>query len=137
MIYLMKKAALGIPALLLVIALFLFGCGKVPGVHNSTGPSVAQTTVQMATTSFVQSTRSIKVGDTLTFSDTVDGGGLHIICLGKDMVCDKAATGPSALMDPGFTINPGETKGVTFPTAGTYQITCSVHPNMNLVVTVS
>jgi len=135
----MKKAALGIPALLLVIALFLFGCGKVPGVHNTgtSGPAVAQTTVQMGSTTFVQSTRSIKAGDTLTFDDTVGGGGLHIICLGKDQVCDKAATGPAAVMDPGFTINPGATKAVVFPTAGTYQITCTVHPNMNLVVTVS
>jgi plastocyanin len=134
----MKKAALGIPALLLVIALLLFGCGKVPGVHTGTpAPSVPQTTVQMATTTFVQSTRSIKVGQTLTFSDTVDGGGLHIICLGKDLICDKTATGPAVLMDPGFTIMPNTTKAVVFPTAGTYQITCSVHPNMNLVVTVS
>ena len=133
----MKKAALGIPALLLVIALFLFGCGKVPGVHTTTGPSVPATTVQMATTTFVQATRSIKAGQTLTFSDTVGGGGLHIICLGKDLICDKTATGPAALMDPGFTIQPGATKAVVFPTAGTYQITCSVHPNMNLVVTVS
>jgi plastocyanin len=134
----MKKAALGIPTLLLVIALFLFGCGKVPGVHNKTpGPGVPQTTVQLAATTFVQSTRSIKAGDTLTFDDSVGGGGLHIICLGKDQVCDHTATGPAALMDPGFTINPGTTKSVTFTTAGTYQITCTVHPNMNLVVTVS
>jgi plastocyanin len=132
----MKKAALGIPALLLIMALFLFGCGKIPGVHT-TGPSVPATTVQLAATSFVQSTRSIKAGDTLTFSDTAGGGGLHIICMGKDQICDKATTGPAELMDPGFTINPGETKTVVFPTAGTYQITCTIHPSMNLLVTVS
>jgi plastocyanin len=131
-----QKAALCIPVLLLVVGISLLGCGKVPGVHTKT-PGVPNTTVQMAQTSFVQSTRSIKAGDSLLFDDTVDGGGLHIICLGKDMTCATSATGPSALMGQGFTINPGGTKSVTFPTAGTYDITCSVHPNMNLVVTVS
>jgi len=132
-----QKAALCIPVLLLVVGISLLGCGKQPGVQKTPGPSVPNTTVQLAQTSFVQSTRSIKAGDSLLFDDTVDGGGLHIICLGKDMTCDKTATGPSALTGEGFTINPGGTKSITFPTAGTYDITCSVHPNMNLVVTVS
>jgi plastocyanin len=131
-----QRAALGIPVLLLIVGVSLLGCGKVPGVHT-TGPSVPDTTVQMAQTSFVQSTRSIKVGQSLLFDDTVNGGGLHIICLGKDMTCDTSAKGPTDLMGNGFTINPGGTKSVTFSTAGTYDITCSVHPNMNLVVTVS
>ena len=131
-----KRAMLGVPVLLLVMGLALFGCGKVPGVHTSTGPSVASTTVQMGPTSFVQSTRTIKAGQALLFDDTYQGGGLHIICMGKDQQCDTSAQGPSALASPGFTINPGATKSVTFPTAGTYQITCTVHANMNLTVTV-
>ncbi len=120
-----------------MVGISLLGCGKQPGVHTTTGPSVPNTTVQLDQTNFVQTTRSIKAGDTLIFDDTVSGGGLHIICLGKDQACDKSATGPSELMGDGFTISPGGTKSVMFPTAGTYQITCSVHPNMNLVVTVS
>lgn len=129
----MRKVVLALPALLLVIALVLFGCGKVPGVHTSTLPA---TTVQMNTINFVQTTRTIKAGQTLLFSDTVDGGGTHVICLGNNMSCDTKAQGPVALMNGGFTINSGETKSVAFPTAGTYQITCVVHPNMNLTVTV-
>jgi plastocyanin len=132
-----QKAALCIPVLLLVVGVSLLGCGKVPGVHNKIGPSIPNTTVQLAATNFVQSTRSIKAGQSLLFDDTVGGGGLHIICLGKDMTCNKSATGPSELLGDGFTINPGGTKSITFTTAGTYDITCSVHPNMNLVVTVS
>jgi plastocyanin len=129
-----KKPVLGIPVLLLVVALVVFGCGKVPGVHTTSG--VPSGTVQMDPTNFVQTTRTIQAGQTLTFDDTVGGGGLHVICLGKDQLCDKTAQGPTDLMNGGFTINPGATKAVTFPTAGTYQITCVVHPNMNLVVTV-
>jgi plastocyanin len=132
----MKKSVLAIPVVLLMVALVLFGCGKVPGVHNNTGPSVSETTVQMNPTNFVQTTRTIKVGQSLLFDDTVGGGGLHIICLGNDQVCDSSAQGPTDLMSGGFTINPGATKSVTFSAAGTYKITCTVHPNMNLTVTV-
>jgi plastocyanin len=132
-----QKAALCVPALLLVVGISLLGCGKQPGVPTTIRPSIPNTTVQMDPTNFVQTTRSIKAGQSLLFDDTVSGGGLHIICLGKDQTCDKTATGPSELMGDGFTISPGSTKSVTFPTAGTYDITCSVHPNMNLVVTVS
>jgi plastocyanin len=133
----MKKSVLAIPVVLLMVALVLFGCGKVPGVHNNTGPSVPDTTVQMNPTNFVQTTRTIKAGQSLLFDDTVGGGGLHIICLGSSQVCDSSAQGPSDLMSGGFTINPGATKSVTFTTAGTYKITCTVHPNMNLTVTVA
>jgi plastocyanin len=131
-----KKSILAIPVVLLIVALVLFGCGKVPGVHNSVGPSVPNTTVQMAPTNFVQSTRTIQAGQSLLFDDTVSGGGLHIICLGTNQICDSTAQGPSDLLHGGFTINPGATKSVAFPTAGTYKITCTVHPNMNLTVTV-
>jgi plastocyanin len=133
----MKTAVLCIPVVLLVVGISLLGCGKQPGVHTTTGPSIPDTTVQMDQTNFVQHTRSIKVGQSLLFDDSVSGGGLHIICLGKDQTCDQSAKGPTELMGNGFTINPGATKSVTFSTAGTYNITCSVHPNMNLVVTVS
>jgi plastocyanin len=133
----MKKSVLAIPVVLLLVALALFGCGKVPGAHNTGGQSsVPSTTVQLNPTNFVQTTRTIQAGQTLLFDDTVGGGGLHIICLGNDQQCDTSAQGPSDLMNGGFTINPGGTKMVTFPTAGTYKITCTVHPNMNLTVTV-
>jgi plastocyanin len=131
----MKKSMLAIPVVLLLVALVLFGCGKVPGGGNTTS-SVPNTTVQMGPTTFVQATRTIHAGQTLLFDDTSGGGGLHIICLGNNMACDKSAQGPSELMNGGFTINPGKTMSVPFPTAGTYKITCIVHPNMNLTVTV-
>lgn len=132
----MKKSVLAIPVVLLMVALVLFGCGKIPGIHNNTGPSVPDTTVQMGTTTFVQTTRTIKAGQSLLFDDSVGGGGLHIICLGNNMACDNSAQGPAALMHGGFNIQPGKTMSVTFPSAGVYKITCIVHPNMNLTVTV-
>ena len=46
------------------------------------------------------------------------------------------AAGPADLHGSGFSINPARTRSVTFATSGTYAITCSVHPNMNLTVIV-
>jgi plastocyanin len=130
----MKKGMLGVLVLLMAIGSALLGCGKASGGGQTV--SVPDTTVQMNTDNFVQTTRTLKAGQTLLFSDTVDGGSTHVICLGQDMQCDAQAQGPSALTSPGFTIMAGGTKSITFPTAGTYQITCTLHPYMNLTVIV-
>jgi plastocyanin len=129
----MKKGMVGVLVLLVATGIALLGCGKASGEPSA---SVPATTVQMNTDNFVQATRTIKAGQTLTFSDTVDGGNTHVICLGNDMRCDKQAQGPSVLMSPGLTIDAGGTESITFPTAGTYQITCTLHPDMNLTVIV-
>jgi plastocyanin len=125
----MKNTILAVPVVLLLVGLALVSCG-------SGSASVPNTTVQLNDNNFVQTTRTITAGDTLLFSDTVNGGGGHQICLGHNQMCDTTATGPSALMSPGFTILPGMTMSVTFSSSGTYQITCTVHPNMNLTVIV-
>lgn len=131
----MKKIALAAIPLALVFTLALIGCGKPIGGGTST-PAAAPGTVGMDQTNFVVHTVTIKAGDTVHFDDTVSGGGTHIICLGKDQQCDSSAKGPQDVMGEGFTINPGQTKDVVFPDPGTYQITCTLHQNMNLTVTV-
>src|SRR5215813_10771047 len=50
---------------------------------------------------------------------------------------DAADSGPSALTDGNsLHVSPGETKEVEFDTPGTYKITCTLHPMMNLTITV-
>jgi plastocyanin len=133
----MKKIALALIPLALILALALIGCGKTPGGGGQTStPPTAPGTVGMDATNFTVHTATISAGGVIHFDDTVGGGGTHIICLGKDQQCDSSAKGPQDVMSPGFTINPGQTKDVTFPTAGTYEITCTLHANMNLTVTV-
>lgn len=131
----MKKIALTALPLALVLALALIGCGKPIG-GTQTPATTAPGTVGMDPTNFTVHAVTIHAGDTVHFDDNVGGGGTHIICLGKDQQCDSSAKGPQEVMAPGFTINPGQTKDVVFPTAGTYQITCTLHSNMNLAVTV-
>ncbi len=85
---------------------------------------------------FAVTCANIKAGDTISFVDP-SSAAIHILCIGKNQSCSGAA-GPDALASKNpLTIQQGETKTVTFPTAGTFDVTCTVHPNMNLTVTVS
>ena len=131
----MKKIALLVLPLLLLGATAVAGCGKTPGTSNP-GSSGPVTQVEMDATNFAVSAVTIKAGVPFKFVDPSDTGGLHIICAGHNGKCIANADAPAELADPGFTINPGDTKTVTFAKAGTYQVACTVHPDMNLTITV-
>lgn len=120
--------ACGRALLVLLPLLALAACGQ-----STTSPNE----VSMAASDFSRSSITITVGQTVHFTDPAGSGGTHIICLGADGACDSAATGPQALRDPGFTINPGDpAHDVLFETPGAYKITCTIHPTMNLTVLV-
>jgi plastocyanin len=132
----MKKLALLVLPLLLLGAVAASGCGKTPGGTNNPAPSGPVTQVEMDATNFAVSSVTVKSGVPFKFVDPTDTGGLHIICAGHNGKCIANADAPSELADPGFTINPGDTKTVTFDKPGTYQVACTVHPDMNLTITV-
>ncbi|HEX9413094.1 MAG TPA: plastocyanin/azurin family copper-binding protein [Ktedonobacterales bacterium] len=114
--------------LALMPLLALTACGQ-----RTTGPNE----VSMVAADFSMTSITVKAGQAVHFTDPAGTGGTHTICLGTDGACDKGAQGPQALQSPGFTINAGDpAKDVTFDTPGTYKITCSIHPSMNLTVTV-
>lgn len=129
----MKRLTLALAPLLLLLALSLAfaGCG------TSSAPTPATPNEVILTGSdFAQHNVTIKAGTAVHFNDPSGSGGMHVICLGQNGQCTKGASGPQALQGPGFTINAGEAKDVTFASAGTYHVTCSIHPAMNLAVTV-
>jgi plastocyanin len=129
----MKRLVFAFIPALFMIALIVGACGKQVGNSSSTPPG----TVTMDATNFAVHAITVKAGDTVHFVDPAGSGGTHVICLGKDESCNASATGPTALKGPGFTINAGDpSKDIVFDTAGTYDITCTVHPNMNVTVTV-
>ncbi|HEX9037223.1 MAG TPA: plastocyanin/azurin family copper-binding protein [Ktedonobacterales bacterium] len=140
----MKKFALAIVPVALVLALALGACGKPaadggPGGTTSSGNggSCATTqTIELGQVDFVQHCVTVSANQTVTFDDPASTGGVHIICTGANATCQAASNAPSELSAPGFTIQPGEQKQVTFTTAGTYKIACTVHPAMNLTVIV-
>jgi plastocyanin len=125
----MKMRTTGTIAPLVLLALLaLAACGQGATAANE---------VSMAGSDFSMTSVTIKAGQSVHFTDPAGVGATHIVCLGNEGNCDSAAQGPQALEGSGFTINAGDPpKDVTFTTAGTYKITCSLHPSMNLTVTV-
>ncbi|MGO8948196.1 MAG: plastocyanin/azurin family copper-binding protein [Ktedonobacterales bacterium] len=132
----MKKRAIALAPLLVVGLLVLAACGTSSSTGGSSGTTSTSSsnTVTLGQTNFDQSSITIQAGTALTFDDT--NGAFHQICLGHDQQCNSTATGPKDLQNGGFSISIGQKHSVTFDTPGTYQITCSIHPNMNLTVIV-
>jgi plastocyanin len=115
-------------ALALLPLLALAACGQSASAPNE---------VSMTGSDFSPTNVTIKTGQAVHFTDPAGVGAMHIVCLGRDGACDTTAQGLQALEGDGFTISAGDPpKDVTFTTPGVYKITCSLHPSMNLTVTV-
>ena len=125
----MRTRNSGTIATLVLLPLFaLAACGQGTAAPNE---------VSMAGSDFSATSVTINAGQSVHFTDPAGVGATHIVCLGSEGACDSTAQGPQALEGNGFTINAGDpAKDITFTTAGTYKITCSLHPSMNLTVTV-
>jgi plastocyanin len=80
-------------------------------------------TVSMANTTFTPSSLTIQAGTTVTFTDTSG----HTVTEGSDGV---------AVDDPIVDEQGGSDVEVTFDEPGTYDITCKIHPEMNMTITV-
>jgi plastocyanin len=115
--------------LLLSLSLGLAACGA--GATSD----VPSNEVDMGFSTFVQPSRTIKVGESIHFVNE-QSGVTHVICLGREGNCDTSAMGPQELSGQGLTIQPGQTQDVRFDAAGAYAITCPIHPKMNLSITV-
>ena len=91
--------------------------------------------VDVMTTGFVPQSIEITEGETIHFvnrSSTIT----QILCLGLDKRCDHFALLPRGLKSPGVQIAPDQAKDVLFDTYGTFSITSTAVPGMNLKVTV-
>ena len=123
----MRKLTGAIVLSLSMLALTLAGCGGGGGASNE---------LDLGPVNFIQTSITLSAGQALHIVDPQSTGGTHILCLGQHGACDSNPTGPSELHGPGLPISPGTTKDITFSAAGTYHITCTIHPSMNLTVTV-
>ena len=116
-----------LPALLAIFALILAACGSSTessaADNGGDGGGSAGETVSMANTTFTPSTLTIAAGTTVTFTDTAG----HTVTEGTDGV---AVDNPIVDEDGGSDVE------VTFPDAGTFNITCKIHPSMNMTITV-
>lgn len=129
-------AAIALP-LLLLPGLLLTACGKTPGGGNGGGgDTYATPDVTMGQTDFDKHNLTITAGTTVKFTDP-SSAATHILCIGENGNCTKGAQGPSELTAAnGFEVDPGNSKDVVFSNPGTYKIACTVHPQMNMTITV-
>lgn len=93
-------------------------------------------TVTLGQSAFSQTLVTLSAGQSLRFDDPATTGGTHILCLGANGQCDASAQGPDSLLAPGLSVHPGDTKEIAFLKAGMYDVTCTIHPNMHLTISV-
>lgn len=115
------------------LTLTLAACsGSTP--PNGSGSSSANT-VHMNDNNFVQSSVTIKKGESLTIID--DTAATHILQNGSWDNGTAKPTKESGAPMVNATFNGNDTQTVgPFTTAGTFHIYCTIHPDMNLTVTV-
>jgi plastocyanin len=115
----------------IVLTLILVACSA-----TITTTSSAPNQVHMNATNFVQSSISIKKGESITLID--DAQDSHIIANGTwENGTGKPQNEPGAPQVTNLQIS-GSGQGTIgpFTTAGTFHFYCSIHPDMNLTVVV-
>lgn len=147
----MRKLALG---LMLLCVFTLAACGEssaaatptnttapVPTTAPAATPTTAgggAATISMGQFSFTHGSVTIKAGQSVTFDDPSASGGIHDIVTGTMGKFTAAAGAPADFAAAaGVTFSPGDSHTYKFATAGTYSFTCTIHPSMHAVVTVT
>lgn len=141
-----RSRSTGVVGALLTAMLILAACGDATSATASATPETAADdpsptsaeasaspsaegdgevvdTVSLAGGQFTPRSISIPAGTTVTFTDT----GGHTVTEGSN---------GTAVEDPIVDETGGADIEVTFEGAGTYSITCRIHPGMNMTVTV-
>lgn len=114
----------------LALCLALAACG------DSSSSAGNGSTITMGSGTFSGNTSiTVKAGTAVTFDDS--NGGPHNLVTGTGGAFSAEAGAPSELGSSGITFNGGDTKTVTFATAGTYNITCTLHSSMQATITVT
>jgi plastocyanin len=120
-------------AVLMVLAMALAACAgggesepadaSAPAGGESSDGGGGGETVSLAGAQFTPSELTIAAGSTVTFTDTSN----HTVTEGSD---------GTAVDDPIVDESGGSDIEVTFDEPGTYNITCTIHPTMNMTITV-
>jgi plastocyanin len=81
---------------------------------------------------------TIKAGQAVTFNDPAAGGGIHNLVTGTNGMFKAEAGAPQEFAtSTGVSFQPGTSMDITFPNAGTFTITCTIHPSMLATITVT
>lgn len=125
----MHKKLLASLALLVLLTLLLAGC-SIHTISGPTGPAV-----HMGSADFLQPSITISKGTSFTLID--DAPVQHVIANGTwvNGVPKPAKEHGAPTVNANFAGNDNSSVG-PFPTAGTYNLYCTIHPGMNLKVIV-
>lgn len=104
---------------------------------GSPGGSLGGSTITMGVGVFTGTTQvTIKAGGAVTFDDS--SGSPHDLVIGTNGMFTAMNGAPSQLNNQsGLMFNGGDKQTIVFATAGTYPITCEIHPRMQATVTVT
>ena len=124
-----RSRFLPVLGILAMLVLVLAACSSATessdaGVGGGDGGSDTGETVSLSGGAFSPATLTIPVGTTVTFTDTTG----HTVTEGTD---GTAVDDP--IVDEEGGADPIE---VTFDEAGTYDLTCKIHPSMHMTITV-
>jgi plastocyanin len=145
-VFRMRKLALG---LMLLCAFALAACGEssvvatptdttAPAATATTAGAAGAATIGMGQFTFANTSVTIKAGQSVTFNDPSNTGGVHDIVTGTTGKFTAAAGAPAEFAAAaGVTFAPGDSHTYKFTTAGTYSFTCTIHPSMHATVTVT
>ena len=127
------RAPVVVSAGIVLLALVLAACSS----GNSGGSNSNGSTISMGSGIFSGNTSiTIKAGDAVTFDDSA--GGPHELVIGTNGQFVAASGAPSDLNNSeGVNFNGGDKKTIVFPNAGTFNITCRIHPSMQAKVIVT
>lgn len=115
-----------------LLALAIAACGTGSGGAGATG-----STLSLGASSFTGATDiTITAGQSVTFDDS--SGGTHDLVTGTNGQFTAATGAPNEFSTKdGLDLSAGDKKTITFANAGTYQITCTIHPSMQAKITVT
>ena len=93
--------------------------------------------LSLGASSFTGATNiTITAGQSVTFDDS--SGGTHNLVTGTSGQFTATTGAPDEFSTKdGLDLSAGDKKTVTFKNAGTYQITCTIHPSMQATITVN
>ena len=113
-----------------ILTVLLAACAIVDTSNAPTGP-----TVHMGGSQFLQTSITIKKGDTLNIVDDVSSP--HIITNGSWQGSSAKSASESGAPSANLTFNGNDNGSIgPFSTSGTFQYYCTVHQGMNLQVVV-
>jgi plastocyanin len=141
-------------ALGLTLMLALAACGSTSTLPSGTANAISTATailapptatssaggaatIKMGSINFTVDSATVKAGQAVMFIDPTTGG-IHHLVTGTHGTFSAEAGAPTQLATAdGVSFSPGDSTSIVFPTAGTYTITCTIHPLMEATVTVT